>query len=84
MSKDKIEQRRLTHRGRVFHFVSYEEQPANPARLQLAVPPSWFLMNAGKRWLAIPHRAGQDPAELDALLSGWLDEHVFAGESGAP
>ena len=78
MSKEKTEQRHLTHRGRAFHFVSYEEQPAKPAKLQMAVPPSWFLMCAGKRWMALPHRIGQDVVELDALLGTWLDDHVFA------
>ena len=77
MSKEKTEQRRLAHRGRAFHFVSYEEQPANPARLQPAIPPAWFLMSAGKRWVAVPHQVDQDLTELDGLLSQWLDEHVF-------
>jgi len=79
LSKEKTEQRHLTHRGRAFHFVSYEEQPAKPAKLQLAVPPSWFLMSGGKRWMVIPHRVGQDIAELDTQLGSWLDANLFAG-----
>ena len=77
MSKVKTEQRRLEHRGRHFHFVSYEGQAGNPSRLLPATEPSWFLMCAGKRWQALPHQDGQDPVELDRLLAVWLDEHVF-------
>jgi hypothetical protein len=72
-----MEQRRLIHRGRAFHFVSYDGQPANPARDQPAVPPSWFLMNAGKRWPVMTQVFGQDQLELDRCLAEWLDSNVF-------
>ena len=78
MSKDKTEQRHLTHRGRMFHFVSYGPQPGNAARLIPDTAAAWFLMSAGKRWMALPHQLDQDPLELDHLLLQWLDEHVFA------
>jgi hypothetical protein len=77
MSSFKLEQRRLTLRGREFHFVSYEGQLANPARHQTATAPTWFLMNAGKRWPVIPHQPGQEIGELDRLLAQWLEQHVF-------
>lgn len=77
MSGYKVEQRRLTLRGREFHFVSYEGQLANPARQQPATVPTWFLMNAGKRWAVMPHQPGQEPDELDRLLTQWLEVYVF-------
>jgi hypothetical protein len=77
MSSFKLEQRRLTLRGREFHFVSYEGQLANAARHQPATIPTWFLMNAGKRWPVIAHQPGQEIDELDRLLAQWLEQHVF-------
>ena len=78
MAKLTVEQHRLTHRGRSFHFVSYEGQPANPKRNVDAVEPSWFLMMAGKRFQVMPHTPGQDEGELTRLFTEWLDEHAFA------
>ena len=83
VSQHKVEQRRLTHRGRVFHFVSYEAVPANERRGELAVPPMWHLMNEGKRRPVMPHVAGQDPLDLDAALLRWVEERVFGAESTA-
>jgi hypothetical protein len=77
MSGYKTEQRYLRHRGREFHFVSYEGRLADPRRGQVATPPTWFLMNAGKRWAAVPEIAGQEPDELTHRLIDWLDQHVF-------
>lgn len=77
MSKEKTDQRHLTHRGRRFHFVSYEGIPANPGRLQLATGPAWFLMSAGKRWSVMPNEPGIGPDELDRQLTDWLDGNVF-------
>ena len=39
MSTYKVDQRHLNHRGRLFHFVSYEGQPANPKKEEAAVEP---------------------------------------------
>jgi hypothetical protein len=78
MSSYKVEQRRLTHRGREFHFVSYEGQPGNVARQVAATVPTWFLMNGGKRWPVVPHMLGQAPGDLDRLFADWLESHVFA------
>ena len=73
----KNEQRRLTHRGRTFHFVSYEAQPGNVAKNVPAMPATWYLLSYGNRWPAIPLQEGHGEAELDALLSEWLESHVF-------
>ena len=48
MGKFTVEQRRLTHRGTAFHFVSYEGQPGNPKREQPPTQPAWFLMREGR------------------------------------
>jgi hypothetical protein len=72
-----VEQRRLTYRGREFHFVSYDGQPANVKRGQVATAPAWWLMGAGTRWEVIPCRPGQSQEELDRLFTSWLETHVF-------
>lgn len=77
MAKYSVEQRRLVHRGREFHFVLYEGQPANPKRELPAKEPTWWLMSAGKRWEVMPFQPDQAEPELDRLLIAWLDEHVF-------
>ncbi len=77
MSGYKTDQRRVVHRGREFHFVSYEGHSADPAKDRSAVPATWFLMSAGKRWEVGPQIAGQETADLQARLVQWLDEHIF-------
>ena len=77
MSSFKLEQRRLTLRGREFHFVSYEGQPENVARRQPATAPTWFLMCAGKRWPAIPHQPEMAADDVDRHLAAWVEQHVF-------
>jgi hypothetical protein len=72
------EQRRLEHRGRIFHFVSYEAQEANVTRGQVARPESWYLVSSGNRWPAIPLVAEQPEGELHTLLVEWLESQVFA------
>jgi hypothetical protein len=74
----KIEQRRLTHRGREFHFVSYEGRVANERRSESALPPMWYLMISGKRLEVMPQVPGQDELALDTAFVRWLDQHVFA------
>ena len=58
MSSYKVEQRRLSFRGRDFHFVSYEGRPANERRGEEASPPMWYLMGPAKRWPVMPQVAG--------------------------
>jgi hypothetical protein len=70
-------QRYVVHRGREFHFVSYEGTPADPRRERGAVPPTWFLLNAGKRWAVIPQVADEADDDVDRRLIAWLDENVF-------
>lgn len=77
MSSFKVEQRRITHRGRQFHFVSYDATPANERRGEEAVPAMWYLMNEGKRHQAILLRKEQDPEELDRELIDWLGREIF-------
>jgi hypothetical protein len=77
MSTYKTTQRRLTHHGREFHFVSCEGQRANPARGHAEVAPTWCLMSAGKRWTVMPEIVGQEEAELDRQLLAWLDENIL-------
>ncbi len=73
-----MEQRRLNLRGRGFHFASYEGALANPAKQLAATEPTWYLMCEGKRRPVMAQHAGQDPAEVDRLLTEWLEAHVFA------
>lgn len=78
MTKYKNEQRRLAHRGRSFHFISYDAQDADPKRKQLAMPATWYLESSGNRWPSIPHTPEQPDVELDAQLAAWLEAVVFA------
>jgi hypothetical protein len=78
MSAYKIEQKRLQHRGREFHFVSYEGQLANPAKALAAVPPGWYLMQSGKRIPVMPQDRDQPAEAVEKVLIQWLDSHVFA------
>lgn len=77
MPKHAMEQRRLAYRGREFHFVSYEGQPANPRRNEPATEAAWWLMSAGKRWEVTPWRPDQTEPELDRLFTEWLEANVF-------
>lgn len=79
MSGYKTDQRRLLHRGREFHFVSYEGLAANPRRSQAATAPTWCLMHAGKRWVVMEQVPDQTVDALELQLHQWLDANVFAG-----
>jgi hypothetical protein len=75
----KVEQRQILYRGRVFHFVSYEDPrvqavPAVPH--QLTPSATWFLMSAGTRWGAVPQIASEEPQDTDRRLVQWLQEHI--------
>lgn len=77
VTKHSVEQRRITYRGREYHFVSYDGLPANEKRAQAATAPAWFLMGAGTRWEVLPFQPGQPPQELDRLFTEWIEAHVF-------
>ena len=77
MSSYKTQQQHVVREGRSFHFVSYEGQPADVKGQQQAMPASWYLMLAGKRWMVMPEVAGTAPAELECQLSEWLEAHVL-------
>ena len=79
MSSYKNEQRHLLHRGREFHFVSYEGHAANERRAEAAEPAMWYVMAAGKRQAVMPQVVGQETEELERDLVRWLDENVFEG-----
>jgi hypothetical protein len=81
VSQHKVEQRRLSHRGRVFHFVAYEGVPANERRGQPAVPPMWHLMNEGKRRPVMEHLLGQELEQLDTALLQWVEQNVYQTET---
>jgi hypothetical protein len=84
MSAYKTQQHHVVHRGRSFHFVSYEGHPADVKKQLAEQPPTWYLMLAGKRW-AVAEQLGEPvvPAELDRQFGEWLDEHVFAAVPAA-
>ena len=78
MSAFKVQQRYLMHRGRSFHFVSYEGRPADTAKKLLATPPTWCLIASGKRWEVMAFDPLESPEQCDVRFMGWLDQHVFA------
>lgn len=78
MSSYKIQQRHVAYRGRAFHFVSYEAKPARASRQEVAEPPMWYLMSAGKRWPVMPQLEDQPELDLERALTGWLAANVFA------
>lgn len=82
MSRLLAEQRRLQYRGRQFHFVSYEGQPARPKQGQPATGPTWWLMGAGTRWEVMPYDPTQTPEELEHAFAEWLDANVFPPAEG--
>lgn len=84
MSGYKTDQEFVVYRSRRFHFVSYEGQPADLARHRDEQPATWFLMEANKRWPALPQIADQDRGELVRGLTEWLERSVFAGVEPAP
>jgi hypothetical protein len=61
----KVEQRHISFRGRIFHFVSYEQKAEGQYH--------WFLMNAGSRWEVMPQVVGEDPEVTDRRLLDWLE-----------
>ncbi|MCU0621128.1 MAG: hypothetical protein MUC69_06465 [Gemmatimonadales bacterium] len=79
MAAFKVQQRHLVHRGRAFHFVSYEGRPADAGKMILATPPTWFLIASGKRWEVMTYDPDATAEQCDRRFMGWLDENVFAG-----
>lgn len=77
MSGYKTTQHRVLHRGREFHFVSYEGQPANVRAGTDATPAAWYLMVAGKRMAVMPELGDQEAELLTQAFTRWLDHNVF-------
>ena len=67
----KVQQRQIIHRGRTFHFVSYEDQRA-PWAPDAGWSANWYLMSAGTRWEVMPQVAGEAPEDTDRRLLEWL------------
>ena len=78
-----IEQRHIIHRGRTFHFVSYDGQPAHVGKGQPATTPTWYLMAEGKRCEVMPHLPGQPAEAVDVALTAWLDANAFGAAEPA-
>lgn len=83
MSAYKTQQHRLLHRGRTFHFVSYEARDADVKRAETAMPPTWYVMLDGKRWPVAAEAGSAAPADLDRQFGAWLDVNVFRAEPAA-
>jgi len=68
----KVEQCYVRSGGRVFHFVSYDREPANERRGVPEMPATWYLMGPAKRWPVMPQVVGQSPEDLEAAFLLWL------------
>ena len=84
MSGYKTDQLHVIHRVRSFHFVSYEGKHADPAKSVVAVPPTWFLMSAGKRWEVMTQFDSEVAGDIEAHLVKWLEDNVFPLGDEAP
>jgi hypothetical protein len=84
MSIYKTEQRRVVHRGREFHFVSYQGAPVNLKRGQAEIPATWCLMAAGRRWEVMTQDLELPEADLETRLHAWLEANVFAETARRP
>jgi hypothetical protein len=82
MATYKTDQYHVVHRGRTFHFVSYEARQANLRTGEAAMPAGWYLMSAGKRWAVVEQIEDQTPEKIVAALTRWLDEKVFTPPKG--
>jgi hypothetical protein len=77
MAGYKTDQCRIVHRGKEFHFVSYEGQAPNEAKGIVETPPSWYLMRAGHRHEVMPQVDGQEETDRDRQLGEWIESFIF-------
>jgi hypothetical protein len=85
MSAFKPQQRHLTIRGRIYHFVSYEGTPGNVKRQELPQPAMWYLMVEGRRRAAFPCDPAHSEADIDRALTRWVTANAIApGTSPIP
>lgn len=77
MSAFKPQQHHLRIRGRLFHFVSYEGQPADHRRDQPATPDMWYLMVEGRRCPVRPCDSSQSLTQLEAALQAWAEDNAL-------
>ena len=82
MSAFKPQQRHLLVGGRLFHFVSYEAQPANPRRGDAGAPSMWYLMLEGRRCPALPYDPDQALSEVDGALAHWAEANALPPQGG--
>ncbi|MEO8140434.1 MAG: hypothetical protein ABI742_12350 [Gemmatimonadota bacterium] len=75
MTRLRVDQHRVFHRGREFHFVTYDGD-ADPENTGGAA--MWYLMSGLRRCEAIRQVPEQDEPTLDARLRRWLDTNAFA------
>jgi hypothetical protein len=80
----KVEQCHVRSGGRVFHFVSYDGEPANERRGVPEMPPMWYLMGPGKRWPVMPQVAGQDAEAIESALLRWVIAEGLNREAAPP
>ncbi|HEX9692615.1 MAG TPA: hypothetical protein VGA22_10995 [Gemmatimonadales bacterium] len=72
-----VEHRHITLGDREFHFVSYEGEPAKPARNQPGTADKWFLVNAGYRREVMMQDPEHTPEDIDRLLTEWIEAHLL-------
>jgi hypothetical protein len=77
MTRLRVEQTRVFHRGREFHFVSYDPETGGKAEI-IGAQPMWFLMAGNRRMEAIRCVPEQGATEVEARLRRWLDSNAFA------
>jgi hypothetical protein len=80
----KPQQHHLSIRGRDFHFVSYEGQPADARKNLLAQPSMWYLMCEGRRLPAIVCEEGQSLTAVDDALREWAEANAIGPAERAP
>jgi hypothetical protein len=78
MSAFKPQQRHLTIRGRIYHFVSYEGTPGNVKRQEPPQPAMWYLMVEGRRRAAFPCDPAQSLVDVDRALTRWVSANALA------
>lgn len=81
MSAFKPQQRHLTIRGRIYHFVSYEGTPGNVKRQEPPQPAMWYLMVEGRRRAAFPCDSAQSLVDVDRALTRWVTANALAPSS---
>lgn len=72
----RIEQRRLRHRNRVFHFVTSEPLTDQSRTEAEAFPDVWILMDSGRCHVVMPRVRGRPELEVDHALLEWVERNI--------